>query len=43
MGDVAKGELKPFINKVYSLDHVADAHRYMEPGDFYGKIVLINK
>ncbi|QIC16134.1 zinc-binding dehydrogenase [Providencia vermicola] len=42
-GMLQKGELKPFINKVYSLDHVADAHRYMESGDLYGKIVLINK
>lgn len=38
-----KGELKPFINKTYPLDQVADAHRHMESGDLYGKIVLINK
>lgn len=42
-GMLQKGELKPFVNKTYPLDQVADAHRYMESGDLYGKIVLINK
>lgn len=42
-GMLQKGELKPFINKTYPLDQVADAHRHMESGDLYGKIVLINK
>ncbi|MTB80438.1 zinc-binding dehydrogenase [Providencia stuartii] len=42
-GMLQKGELKPFINKTYPLDQVADAHRHMESGVLYGKIVLINK
>ncbi|EMH4043929.1 NAD(P)H-quinone oxidoreductase [Providencia stuartii] len=42
-GMLQKGELKPFINKTYPLDQVSDAHRHMESGDLYGKIVLINK
>lgn len=42
-GMLQKGELKPFVNKTYPLDQVADAHRHMESGDLYGKIVLINK
>ncbi|EMF0915961.1 MULTISPECIES: NAD(P)H-quinone oxidoreductase [Providencia] len=42
-GMLQKGELKPFINKTYPLDQVVDAHRHMESGDLYGKIVLINK
>lgn len=42
-GMLQKGELKPFINKTYPLDQVSDAHRHMESGNLYGKIVLINK
>ncbi|EMA3642990.1 NAD(P)H-quinone oxidoreductase [Providencia stuartii] len=42
-GMLQKGELKPFFNKTYPLDQVSDAHRHMESGDLYGKIVLINK
>lgn len=41
-GMLQKGEIKPFINKIYSLEQVADAHRYMESGDLFGKIVLVN-
>ncbi|MCW2254800.1 putative PIG3 family NAD(P)H quinone oxidoreductase [Providencia alcalifaciens] len=36
------GEIKPFINKTYRFDQVADAHRHMESGDLFGKIVLLN-
>lgn len=41
-GMLQKGELKPFINKIYPLSAVIDAHLYMESGDLYGKIVLTN-
>lgn len=41
-GMLQNGKLKPFINKVYPLDKVADAHRHMESGDLFGKIVLLN-
>ncbi|OAT54643.1 Beta-ketoacyl-acyl-carrier-protein synthase I [Providencia heimbachae] len=36
------GKIKPIINKTYSLAQVSDAHRYMESGDLFGKIVLLN-
>ncbi|EKT62701.1 NAD(P)H-quinone oxidoreductase [Providencia burhodogranariea] len=41
-GMLQNGKIKPFINKVYPLDQAADAHRYMESGDLFGKIVLLN-
>lgn len=33
-------KIKPFVDKVYSLDKVADAHRYLESGRVRGKIVI---
>lgn len=36
----ADGRLKPLVGKVFSLSQAADAHRFMEAGGGFGKIVL---
>ncbi|MEK1900711.1 MAG: NAD(P)H-quinone oxidoreductase [Rhizobium sp.] len=36
----ADGRLKPLVGKVFPLSEAADAHRYMEAGGGFGKIVL---
>ncbi|RYE02056.1 MAG: NAD(P)H-quinone oxidoreductase [Sphingomonadales bacterium] len=38
---VAAGQLKPVIDRTYTLAEAADAHRRMEAGDHVGKIVLV--
>jgi NADPH:quinone reductase-like Zn-dependent oxidoreductase len=38
---VERGLVKPIIDRVYPLEHAADAHMYMvQPGGHFGKIVL---
>lgn len=37
---IASGKIRPVIDKVFSLDQVADAHDYMESNANFGKIVL---
>jgi NADPH:quinone reductase len=37
---VAAGQLKPVIDRTFTLANAADAHRLMESGDHVGKIVL---
>jgi NADPH:quinone reductase-like Zn-dependent oxidoreductase len=37
---LAEGKLKPIISKTFPLDKIADAHRYMEANDQFGKIVV---
>ncbi|MCY0898347.1 MAG: NAD(P)H-quinone oxidoreductase [Firmicutes bacterium] len=37
---LANGRVKPVIDRVYSLDKVADAHRYMASNQNIGKIVM---
>ncbi|MGB6118077.1 MAG: zinc-binding dehydrogenase, partial [Mesorhizobium sp.] len=37
---VARGQLKPHVHKVFSLHDVCEAHRMMERGEHFGKIVL---
>ena len=37
---IEKGQLKPIIAKVFSLDNIVDAHRYMESNQQLGKIVV---
>jgi NADPH:quinone reductase-like Zn-dependent oxidoreductase len=37
---VEKGVLKPVISKVFPLENIADAHRYMESNQQLGKIVV---
>lgn len=34
------GQFKPIVDRVFSYDQVIDAHRYMESGQHFGKIVL---
>ncbi len=34
------GALSPFIDRTFSLDAIADAHRYMESNEQKGKIVV---
>jgi NADPH:quinone reductase-like Zn-dependent oxidoreductase len=35
-----QGRLRPVIDRVWRLDRLADAHRQMESGEFFGKIVV---
>lgn len=37
---LARGELKPVIDARFTLDRIAEAHRYMEAGGQIGKIVV---
>ena len=37
---VARGDVKPVIDKVFAFENVVDAHRRMEEGDHIGKIIL---
>ena len=37
---VASGKLKPVIDRTFPLADCADAHRYLESGDQFGKVVL---
>ncbi len=40
MGLIFDGRLKPVVGATYPLEKAADAHRALEKGDVYGKIVL---
>jgi len=37
---LAKGELRPVIDRIFPLDAIVDAHRYLEGGAQLGKIVV---
>ena len=37
---VASGHLKPVIDRTFPLAACADAHRYLESGDQFGKVAL---
>ena len=37
---IASGTLRPHIDRTFSLDDVIDAHRYLESGQQFGKVVL---
>jgi NADPH:quinone reductase-like Zn-dependent oxidoreductase len=37
---VAAGRLKPVIDRTFPLSQCADAHRYLEAGEQFGKLVL---
>lgn len=37
---LARGELKPVIDRVFPFGEMAEAHRYLEAGDHIGKVVL---
>ena len=38
--DLFAGRVRPVISRVFALEEVADAHRLMKSGDYFGKIVL---
>lgn len=38
---VASGHLKPVIDRTFPLSACADAHRYLEGGEQFGKVVLV--
>jgi len=40
LGGLKSGALKPVIDKVFPLDQIVEAHRYMEANDQFGKIVV---
>lgn len=37
---IIKGQFRPIVDRVFSYDQVVEAHRYMESGQHFGKIVL---
>lgn len=37
---VASGRVKPLVDRVFPLEEAADAHRYLESGKQFGKVVL---
>jgi NADPH:quinone reductase-like Zn-dependent oxidoreductase len=37
---LSEGKLKPLIARTFTLDHIVEAHRYMESNDQIGKIVV---
>jgi NADPH:quinone reductase-like Zn-dependent oxidoreductase len=38
---VASGHLKPVLDRTFPLSACADAHRYLEAGEQFGKVVLV--
>jgi NADPH2:quinone reductase len=41
LGDVAKGELKVIIDRVFKLSEAAEAHRYIESRQAVGRVLLV--
>ncbi len=37
---LASGALKPIIDRTFKFDEMADAHRYLEGNEQFGKIVV---
>lgn len=37
---LSSGKLKPILDKTFTLDHIVDAHRYMESNKQFGKIIV---
>ena len=38
---LSTGQLKPIIDRTFALAQIADAHRYMESNQQFGKIVVV--
>ena len=41
MNLVADGSVTPVIDKVFSLDNISDAHKYIEDSNQFGKVILV--
>jgi NADPH:quinone reductase-like Zn-dependent oxidoreductase len=37
---LASGALKPVIDRIFPLEQIVDAHRYLESNQQFGKIVV---
>jgi NAD(P)-dependent dehydrogenase (short-subunit alcohol dehydrogenase family) len=37
---IASGQLKPIVDKIFAFDEIVEAHRYLEAGNQFGKIVV---
>ena len=40
---LASGVVRPVVDRVFSLDHIADAHRHLESNATFGKVVLTHE
>ena len=38
---VASGKIIPEIDKVFSMENIRDAHKYVEDSNQFGKVVLV--
>jgi NADPH:quinone reductase-like Zn-dependent oxidoreductase len=34
-------KIKPIVDKIFSMEKIADAHKYLENSNQFGKVVLI--
>ena len=41
MNLIADGSVTPVIDKVFSLDNISDAHKYIEDSNQFGKVILV--
>ena len=41
MNLVASGGVTPVIDEVFSMENIADAHKHIEDGNQFGKVVLV--
>lgn len=40
LNGIASGALRPVIDRIFTLDEIVDAHRYLESNQQFGKIVM---
>jgi NADPH:quinone reductase-like Zn-dependent oxidoreductase len=40
LGHIFAGRLKPVVDRKFPLSETAEAHRYLESGKMFGKVVL---
>lgn len=40
LNGIASGALRPVIDRIFALDEIVDAHRYLESNQQFGKIVV---
>ena len=41
MNLIADGSVTPVTDKVFSLDNISDAHKYIEDSNQFGKVILV--